>query len=120
MQRLFSTFPDGFPGGGLLLLRLAVGVPFVVTDVSALGALVSTEIWMNLIGIGTGVLLIVGLWTPVAGAFQAIIEGWLAFSGGRFDGEHVVRGAMGLCLIMLGPGAWSIDARLYGRKRLDL
>jgi hypothetical protein len=27
---------------------------------------------------------------------------------------------IGMSLVMLGPGSWSIDARLYGRKRIDL
>jgi uncharacterized membrane protein YphA (DoxX/SURF4 family) len=41
-----------------------------------------------------------------------------ALSGSGF--EHIVRGMIGLSVAMLGPGAWSVDARLFGRKRIDV
>jgi hypothetical protein len=28
--------------------------------------------------------------------------------------------AVGAALAMVGPGVWSIDARLFGRKRIDI
>jgi uncharacterized membrane protein YphA (DoxX/SURF4 family) len=33
---------------------------------------------------------------------------------------YLAAALMGLGLALLGPGAWSIDARLYGRKRIHL
>jgi uncharacterized membrane protein YphA (DoxX/SURF4 family) len=68
----------------------------------------------------SGALLLAGFWTPFAAAFQAILEGVLAFSGAAFESTHVTHALIGLSLVMLGPGSWSIDARLYGRKRIDL
>jgi putative oxidoreductase len=70
--------------------------------------------------IGVGILLLAGLWTPVAGALQAIIEVWIFFSRGHEANLHLLLAALGVSLVMLGPGAWSVDARLFGRKRIDI
>jgi transcriptional regulator with PAS, ATPase and Fis domain len=57
-------------------------------------------------------LLLAGLWTPVAGALQAIIEVWIFFSRGDGANWHLLLAALGVSLVMLGPGAWSVDAHL--------
>jgi uncharacterized membrane protein YphA (DoxX/SURF4 family) len=71
-----------------------------------------------------GVFLLAGLWTPVVGALAALHELWSAFSVySRAPEEqwiHILLTLMTAGIAMLGPGAWSIDARLYGRKRFDL
>jgi DNA-binding CsgD family transcriptional regulator len=115
MQRLFSTFPGGWPGCGLLLLRIAAAAPLFLTA-HDFGASVP----LRLIGTADGVLLLLGLGTPLAAAVQLLIEGWLGFSGGAFNLDHGVRALMGLALMMLGPGQYSMDSRLYGRKRIEL
>jgi hypothetical protein len=35
-----------------------------------------------------------------------------------YSSQAVVAAALGISLAMLGPGAWSLDARIFGRKRL--
>ena len=70
--------------------------------------------------VAVGIFLIAGLWTPFVGAFQALIELWSAFSSGSESTLHLVLAVLGISLIMLGPGAWSLDARLFGRKRIDI
>jgi putative oxidoreductase len=68
--------------------------------------------------------LLVGLWTPVMGTLVAVDEVWIAFSS--YDSPrvdpwiHVFLAILAVSVAMLGPGAWSIDARLFGRKRFDL
>jgi len=115
MQRLFSTFPGRWPGCGLLLLRIAAAAPlFLVSHELVSG------IPLRLIGTADGVLLLLGLGTPIAAAVQVLIEGWLAFAGAPFNPDHGARALMGLALMMLGPGQYSVDARLYGRKRIEL
>jgi putative oxidoreductase len=64
-----------------------------------------------------GTLLLLGLWTPLASVALALAEVSAAFFG-RFDFTHVAAALVPLSLAALGPGAWSIDARLYGRKRI--
>jgi putative oxidoreductase len=119
MQRLYTTFPNEWPGAGLLLLRLAEGVPSVVDGATrALGSGVTVAALPYAVDILSGLLLIVGFWTPIGGVLQALVEFSSALSGSGF--EHIVRGMIGLSVAMLGPGAWSVDARLFGRKRIDV
>ena len=72
------------------------------------------------IGAGTGILLLVGLWTPVMGTVVAIVEVWIVLSRPGDPWIPILLAALGATLAMLGPGAWSIDARLFGRKHIDI
>ncbi len=113
MQRLFSTFADGRPGAGLLLQRLLVGgaLLYCVTD-GSMGAVGAPQV----IGALAGVLLIAGLWTPVAGMVAASAEAWSVFSLPVSPGIPAALAVLAVTLALIGPGAWSADARLYGRK----
>jgi hypothetical protein len=51
---------------------------------------------------------------------QAVIEIWIVFTHGGEASVHYLLVALGVSLVMLGPGAWSVDARLFGRKRIDV
>jgi len=114
-------FPGGWPGAGLLVLRLAAAIPQIigggiaVRDAPQLGL---HAIYFATIGVG--ILLLAGLWTPVAGALQAIIDGLDFLSRGDGASCTSCSRALGVSLVMLGPGAWSVDARLFGRKRIDI
>jgi uncharacterized membrane protein YphA (DoxX/SURF4 family) len=68
----------------------------------------------------TGAFLVAGLWTPFGGASEALIELRIVISGTSHQGTHILLAALGVSLVMLGPGAWSIDARLFGRRRIDI
>jgi hypothetical protein len=75
VQRLFSGFADGWPGIGLLLLRLLTGLALIYFGIANLReAPPLATVVLQIIGIGAGILLLIGLWTPVAGALAAIIE----------------------------------------------
>ena len=63
-------------------------------------------------------LLLVGLWTPIAGIALAAIHFYILSVTLGLNCAAVVGSAVGLALAMLGPGAWSLDARLFGRKRI--
>jgi putative oxidoreductase len=121
VQRLFSTFPHAWPGAGLLLLRLAAGGPLIIDAIHGLlrphhvGTVAA-----QLGAIGVGACLVAGTWTPVAGALQVIIELWTVLSGTGMDRSALLLGAIAASVMMLGPGAWSLDARRFGRKRIDL
>jgi putative oxidoreductase len=67
---------------------------------------------------GAALLLLVGLWTPLAGAVTACCELWIVVSGGGEFWLPLVLATLGATLAMIGPGAWSIDALLFGRKQI--
>ncbi len=121
MQRLFSSFADGLPGAGLLLLRLLAGMGLLDGGImSARSSLNPAQMVPPILAAVFGAMLIIGLFTPFAGIMAAAVEVWIALSHSGHGWPQI--GLAGLCLglVMIGPGAWSIDARLFGRKQIDL
>ena len=109
-----------------MLLRLGVGVALVYLGISRLfGALGEpiVVVW-DFIEVAGAIFLLAGLWTPVAGALVALDELWIALTlySSQPDGRliHVFLAVLTAGVAMLGPGAWSIDARLFGRKRFKM
>jgi uncharacterized membrane protein YphA (DoxX/SURF4 family) len=106
-------------------LRLLTGIALIYFGIANLHEppLLATAV-LQIIGIGAGILLLVGLWTPVAGALAAIVKVWIALSGYcSHSGDPwiaIPQAVLSAVLAMVGPGAWSIDARLFGRKRIDI
>jgi uncharacterized membrane protein YphA (DoxX/SURF4 family) len=120
LQRLFSTFADGWPGGGLLLQRLLTGTILLYCGITHLGkASQFVPITPHVIGAGAGILLLVGLWTPVGGVLVTIVELWIVLLRVGDPLVPLMLAILGATLAMIGPGAWSIDARLFGRKHME-
>jgi putative oxidoreductase len=121
MQRLFTTFPNGWPAAGLLLLRVVCAFPLLLDGLSFLpGGSESIALWLRLLGLLPAILLLFGLYTPVAALLQMLVELALTFAIPPLTGLHLTRAAIGVALMGLGPGAWSLDSRMYGRKRVEL
>jgi len=79
-----------------------------------------TLLVLQLVVACSAALLLVGLWTPVAGVLMAVGEVCLILSHSNDPWMHVGLGALSAALAMLGPGAWSVDAHLFGRKRIEI
>lgn len=126
LQRLFSTFPNSWPGVGLLLLRVGLGARLIHFATADLFGKVSEPITvlLNVIAAAGAVFVLAGLWTPLMGALVALDEVWIALLHDSLWQEHMwIHVFLAILLVsvaMLGPGAWSIDARLFGRKRFDI
>jgi uncharacterized membrane protein YphA (DoxX/SURF4 family) len=69
-------------------------------------------------GAAAGLLILGGLWTPVVGVLAGMVEACIACTQPGTQWLAILLAGLGTSLAMIGPGAWSIDARLYGRKQL--
>jgi putative oxidoreductase len=114
-------FPHGWPGRGLLLLRLVVALILINDVIGAwMGATQSGPTALQAGAAIAGAFLLVGLWTPFAGMFLALLEIGIAFTRTGPMQATILLATLGIAFVFLGPGALSIDARLFGRKRLFL
>jgi putative oxidoreductase len=100
--------------------RLVLGVALLYSCAGCLSAKpVCEAVVPHSIGALAGVLLVAGLWTPVAGALAAIVEAWIVVSIPNSTAFPAILGVLSATLAMIGPGAWSMDAWLFGRKHIE-
>jgi len=101
-------------------MRLVLGAALIVRASSAVWSdpPINTMLISAFLA-GCGLLLISGLWTPIVGALVAFLETWqiMTIAGDRW--VPLLLGTIGGALAMLGPGLWSIDARLFGWRRVE-
>ena len=121
LRRLFSTFAQGLPGAGLLLLRLAAGTSLLLHETSQLTP--EEPVWQAVtlvVRVCLSTLLVAGVWTPVVGTLIATLELATAFWHPSDMWIHGLVASLGVALALLGPGAWSVDAWLFGWRRIEI
>jgi putative oxidoreductase len=104
----------------LVFLRAATTIPLVQFIAGSQGATLPVSVIFQFLAAICSALLAIGLWTPVAGLFMAISEMSLFLFPSTSASMHMVFAVLGAALTMIGPGAWSVDARLFGRKRIRI
>jgi hypothetical protein len=119
LRRLYSTFAGGAPGIALLLMRLVVGAVVLWRAGPELWSGPPLHIGASALLALAALLLIAGLWTPVAGAVVAVVAISEILTTGELLNGRLLAATIGGALTMLGPGRLSIDARLFGWKRIE-
>jgi hypothetical protein len=114
-------FPNGWPGRGLLLLRIANGGFVIHQGVLQLSASqhASPMLAVCAASVAAGALLMVGIWTPIVGCLLAVLEIGILVEGTDRSEAAILFAVIALAVAMLGPGVWSVDAAIFGRQRLE-
>ncbi len=100
-------FPNGWPGAALLLLRLVAGILLIYDGVVALRTGPAPVITIaESVGTLAGLLLVVGLWTPIAAVLAALVEVSFVFLGTTTQ----VRSSILLAALGLGPSSLGDEA----------
>ena len=130
LQKLFCAFPDGRPGFGLLLLRAFVSVTLIAQTIIYMTATDSNALNVSVASVAlvSAGCLLVGFLTPsVAIVIGLGAIGWtflrvplpLQYVFAPMDTvvDVVVLSA---AILLLGPGAFSVDARMFGRREIRI
>lgn len=120
MRHLFSSFPNGLQGVGLLLLRLTLVAALFTDAATRLRGPDFSMILPAVVEALTGALLLIGLGVPIAAIFVCVLQLAMLLETHGTTELHLLLAAVGLCLALMGPGAWSIDAHLFGRRRVEI
>ena len=121
MHRLFSIFPRGTPGAGLLLLRVGVAGAIFRFDIGSFATMKSTAEITSLL---LAAAILFGLLTPVVAILGALslVEHGLTTIGATAHREDLISTVawiiVTLALALVGPGAYSIDSRILGRREI--
>jgi len=102
------------------MLRVVAGIALTIHGVTTLRQEPTIGVTLLMVlAIGGGILLFAGLWTPIAGVLVGVVTILHALLQPSDPWIHILLGTLGAALALIGPGAWSVDARLFGWKRID-
>ncbi len=126
MQRWYTKFPSGWPGFGLLILRIAMASKLLVEGSACLLGSHGPDSLTTLLGaltMGAGACFVLGFLTPLVAGVSALGETvvylwhpvWAA-SFSDFSSFEMI--AVAIAIVLLGPGALSLDAYIFGRRKI--
>ncbi len=126
MRRMYSIFQGGLPGVGLLLLRATIGVRLVIQAFAWIAESQSLPAgtWaLGLLAFVIGISFLAGFLTRLAGVLSALAGAAIHLWHPAWDHSIAILLSFNIVLIaaaisLLGPGAFSLDARFFGRRKI--
>jgi len=126
---MFSMFPDGWPGAGLLLLRLATGSVVIIQGISYFAdrhEIGISGLAILLVAGAVGFLLLIGFLTRFVALAAAVVGiagifSWLPISQPSAvvtPMTAALYAVIAVAIVFMGAGAFSLDARLFGRREI--
>ena len=101
-----------------MILRAAAGFSALAVAHMISGLAETFVLLARCVTVAVAILLWIGLWTPIASTAAAALQIGILGLGQELNAASAVNAALALALALLGPGSWSLDARLFGRKRI--
>ena len=130
MQKLFSTFPSDWPGVGLLLLRVLVACSLIAQSIGYVQMPNRSLVAWGLAALtfAGGAFLLIGLMTPfmavlVAAGGVAAVLSFIPLPGSALSYSYLAilnLIVLSIAIALLGPGAFSLDARMFGRREITI
>ena len=65
-------------------------------------------------------MLVAGIWTPLAGLLVVLLSVSVILIRHGNLSSNILLASMGAALALVGPGALSVDAWIFGLKRIDI
>ena len=128
VPKLYSGFPARVPGAGLLLLRIAIGGTLIAQVVPCLSDVRDPRLSVPfcLLALLSGASLIIGFLTRIVAAIAAMLVTSITFlsltvpSIDSFQSHPLALNVIivAAAIALLGPGAFSVDAALFGRRKI--
>jgi hypothetical protein len=115
VQKLFSMFPAGAPGIALLLLRLSVAAMLFIDPSGRV--LWPAALWLSVVSLVAAIAVAAGFLTPILALICGALKVYALIGTAHGIAPLIVLALLlSLAVAMLGPGAYSLDAKMFGRR----
>jgi hypothetical protein len=111
-----ALYPAGFLGTGLLFLRVSVAGSLIVISGVSVGSADALQFFSVLMALG----LCIGVGTRALAGLSLMLPVFWLVRGETLPAPSAIHIINTLALILAGPGAWSADAVLFGRRIVTL